>query len=453
MADSSTLFTGASRYASDFQSLIDRAVRIASLPLTQLQSARSTLQAQSSALSALEDAFQSLQTALSSLESATGVSGYSTAVSNGAVLSAAVSTGAMTGVWTVEVTSLGAWTSTLSKDGLTTVTDPSTQNISAASSFTLTVDGTPTVITPAAGTLAALVEAINEADLEVEASVVNLGSGSSPDYRLAIRSTKLAAVSIQLNDGTQDLMETLATGGPAAYKVNGMASAIQSDSRTVTLAPGLTITLLSVSETGVATTVTVSRSATAFSNALSSLVTAYNAAVDALDAHRGQKGGALAGQSIVFTLTDALRQLTRYEAGSGAIRSLTDLGLSFDDKGKLSLDATAFQDAVGDNASALLDFLGASAGSGFLQWASGVLDGLLDSTDGALSLSLGTLRDQLSAQDDRIEAEQDRVEQIRQNLVAQMAAADALIASLEQQARYITGLFESMRIAARMYSQ
>jgi len=216
MADSSTLFTGASRYASDFQSLIDRAVRIASLPLTQLQSARSTLQAQSSALSALEDAFQSLQTALSSLESATGVSGYSTAVSNGAVLSAAVSTGAMTGVWTVEVTSLGAWTSTLSKDGLTTVTDPSTQNLSAASSFTLTVDGTPTVITPAAGTLAALVEAINEADLEVEASVVNLGSGSSPDYRLAIRSTKLAAVSIQLNDGTQDLMETLATGGPAA---------------------------------------------------------------------------------------------------------------------------------------------------------------------------------------------------------------------------------------------
>ncbi len=452
MADSSTLFTGASRYASDFQSLIDRAVNIASLPLAQLQSVRSTLQAQSSALSALQDAFESLQTALTSLESATGVSGYSTAVSNGAVLSAAVSSGAMTGVWTVEVTSLGAWTSTLSKDGLLTVTDPSTQNISAASSFTLTVDGSPTLITPEAGTLEALVEAINQAGLDVEASVVNVGSGTSLDYRLAIRSTKLAAVSIQLNDGSQDLMDTLATGEPAAYKVNGMASAIQSDSRTVTLAPGLTVTLLSVSETNVATTVTVSRSATAFSNALSSLVTAYNAAVDALDAHRGQEGGALAGQSIVLALTDALRQLTRYEAGSGDIRTLTDLGLSFDDQGKLSLDATALQDAVGDDPAGLLEFLGDSAESGFLQWAAEVLDGLLDSTDGTLSLSISSLEDQISAQDDRIAAEEDRVDQIRQNLVAQMAAADALIASLEQQARYITDLFESMRIAAQMYS-
>jgi len=137
MADSSTLFTGASRYASDFESLIERAVNIASLPLTQLQSVRSNLQSQSSALSTLQSAFESLQNAVESLASTTGVSGYSTAVSNGAVLSASVSEGALTGVWTVEVTSLGSWTSTLSKDGLTTVTDPSTQNISSATSFTL----------------------------------------------------------------------------------------------------------------------------------------------------------------------------------------------------------------------------------------------------------------------------------------------------------------------------
>jgi len=452
MADSSTLFTGASRYASDFESLIERAVNIASLPLTQLQSVRSNLQSQSSALSTLQSAFESLQNAVESLASTTGVSGYSTAVSNGAVLSASVSEGALTGVWTVEVTSLGSWTSTLSKDGLTTVTDPSTQNISSATSFTLTIDGTPTVITPDSGTLNELVEAINEAGLDVEASIVNVGSTSSPDYRLAIRSTKLAAVSIQLNDGSQDLLDLLATGAEATYKVNGMATELSSDSRTITLAPGLTITLLSQSDSGVATTVTVSRSTAPFSNALSAFVTAYNAALDALDAHRGKDAGALAGQSIILTLTDALRQLTRYEAGSGNILTLTDLGLSFDDKGKLSLNTTAFESAVGGNATALLEFLGSSTESGFLKWATDVLDSLLDSTDGALTLTMDTLKNQISAQDDRIELEQERIDQIRQALVAQMAAADALIASLEQQAKYISDLFESMRIAAQMYS-
>lgn len=452
MADSSTLFTGTSRYAGDFQNIIERAVKIASLPLNQLQSARSTLQAQSSALGALRSAFESLQSAIESLGNTTGVSGYSTAVSNGAILSASVSEGALTGVWTVEVTSLGSWTSTLSKDGLTTVTDPSTQNISSATSFTLTVDGTPTVITPGSGTLNELVEAINEAGLEIEASIVNVGSTASPDYRLAVRSTKLAAVSIQLNDGSQDLLDLLATGANATYKVNGMATALSSDSRTVTLAPGLTITLLSESEAGVATTVTVSRSTTAFSNALSAFATAYNAVVDALDAHRGQDAGALAGHSVIFTLADALRQLTRYEAGSGSIPTLTDLGLTFDDDGKLSLDVTTFQAAVQDNIAALLEFLGSSSESGFLKWAADVLDGLLDSTDGTLTLALDALQDQISAQDDRIEAEQERVDRIQEALVAQMAAADALIASLEQQARYISDLFESMRIASRMYS-
>ncbi len=452
MADTSTLFTGASRYSADFQNIIDRAVAIASLPLTQLESVRSNLQAQSTALGALRTAFESLQNAVTGLQNTTGISGYTTAVSNGAILSASVSSGALTGVWSVEVTSLGAWTSTLSKDGLIRVTDPATQNISAATSFTLTVNGAPKVITPEAATLDELVEAINEAEVEVEASLVNVGSSSSPDYRLAIRSTKLDSVSIQLNDGGQDLLDTLAVGAKAAYKVNGMATAIEADSRTVTLAPGLTITLLGVSEAGVATTVTVSRSTSVFTDALSSLVTAYNAALDALDAHRGEGAGVLAGQSIVRTLSDALRQLTSYESGTGAIRTLTDLGLTYDDKGKLSLDATAFQNAVAGNPTHVLEFLGDSSQGGFLKWASELLDGLLNTGGGLLTVTANGLQDQIEAQDQRIEMEQERVDRVRDDLVARMAAADAMIAALEQQANYISQLFESMRIAAKMYS-
>ncbi len=452
MPDSGTIFTGTSRYSSDFRNIIDRAVAIASLPLARLQSDTSNLQAQASALGRLRTAFESLRNAVTGLEQATGISGYTTAVSNGAILTASISSGALAGVWSLEVTSLGAWTSTLSKDGLIRVSDPTTQNISTATSFTLTVNGTPTVITPEAATLYELVEAINEAGLDVEASIVNLGSTSSPDYRLAIRSTKLGSVSIQLSDGAEDLLDTLATGTKASFKVNGMATAVETDSRTVTLAPGLTITLLGVSEPGVATTVTVSRSSSAFTQALSSLVAAYNAALDALDAHRGEGAGALAGQSVVRMLGDALRRLTRYESGTSSIRTLTALGLTYDDQGRLSLDTTAFQHAVGGNPALLTEFLGSSSDGGFLGWANEVLDGLLDATGGVLTVTAEALEDQMEAQERRIEVEQERVDRVHEDLVARMAAADAMIAALEQQAEYITQLFESMRIASKMYS-
>jgi len=295
MSESSSIFTGSSRYASDFQSLLTRAVAIASLNLTQLNSQKATLQGQSTALSALNTKFTAVQSAIDSLEDATGTSSYSYAISDASIVSATLGDGALAGTWTIEVTSLGSYTSTMSKAALPDVTSPSTENISSASSFTLTINGSPTTITPEDDTLNALVEAINDADLDVQASIVNVGTTSAPDYRLTIQSTSLAADTIQLNDGTQDLMDTLATGANATYKVNGMASAISSTSRTVTLAPGLTITLLDESDTGVTTTITVSRSATAIGNALTSFVTAYNAAVDALDTHTGENGGALTG--------------------------------------------------------------------------------------------------------------------------------------------------------------
>lgn len=452
MSDSSTIFTGSSRYASDFQSLLDRAVAIASLNLTQLSSQKTTLQGQSSALSTLDTKFTAVETAINSLEDATGTSSYSYAISDASIVSAALGDGALAGTWTIEVTSLGAYSSTMSKAALPDVTNPATQNISSASSFTLTISGTPTTITPEDDTLSALVEAINNANLDVQASIVNVGSTSSPDYRLTIQSSTLAAVTIQLNDGTQDLLDTLATGANATYKVNGMSSAVSSTSRTITLAPGLTVTLLDQSDTGVATTITVSRSTTSIGNALTAFVTAYNNAVDALNQHTGENGGALTGQSIISTLWSALRDIANYDFGSGDVTTLTDLGLQFDDKGKLSLNSSVLTSVGADSFDALLTFLGGSTESGFLKSATDVLNGLLDDTSGVLDTTINSVSDQTNQQDDLIAAEQARVDLMEAHLTAQMAAADALIASLEQQVTYMTNLFASMREAAKMYS-
>jgi hypothetical protein len=60
---SNTIFSGSSRFSKDFSSVIDRAVGIASLPLSQLNSGKTKLSAESAAVAALDTKFGALQTA------------------------------------------------------------------------------------------------------------------------------------------------------------------------------------------------------------------------------------------------------------------------------------------------------------------------------------------------------------------------------------------------------
>jgi flagellar hook-associated protein 2 len=438
-----SISSGNSRFATDFQSIIERSVAIASLPLQQLNNTKTLLNSQSTAVAALDTKFAALQEAIDGLQSAAVDHAFGVSVQDESVLGATVSSGATEGTYTVEVTSLGAYTASLSNDGLTTVTDPAKQSVSSAQTFTLTVDGKTLEVTPDSASLIGLAAAINELDDSgVRATVVNVGSSASPDYRLALQSTKLASVAIQLQDGANSLMTLLADGSNAVYKVNGMDRAIQSDSRTITLSPGLEVTLRGESEPGEPTTVSVTQDSATLADSLSAFVEAYNAVVTELDTHRGKDAGALSGQSLVYSLSQALRQIQSYASGSQGVSSLSALGIATDQTGLLSFDEDALQES---DPSAVLGFLGTADGTGFLHAASVIMDSVEDPDTGSVKVALQGLEKEISAQDKRIEENQQRIDDLRESLTAQMAAADALISSLEQQVSYITGLFEAMK--------
>ncbi|MGI8988802.1 MAG: flagellar filament capping protein FliD [Bryobacteraceae bacterium] len=443
-SSSSAIFNGTSRFSSDFQAVIARAVGIASLPMSQLNATKTTLAGQSASVSALDTKFGYLQTAIQSLQTATGTGSLASTVSIPGIVQPTIGAGATEGSYSIEVTNLGSYTSTSSADGLPVVTDPSKQNISSSSSYTLTVNGSATTISPAGTGLDALVTAINtQPSLNVQASVVNIGSPSAPDYRLSLQSSKLGPNTLQLNDGSRDLLNTAATGTLATYKVNGLNLVSSSDSRTITLAPGLTVGLVAQSASSVATDITVARNGSTFSNALSSFVNAYNGAVDELAKSRGTTAGPLAGQSIVNTLSSTLRQVLNYSNGTGGISSLTSLGISADTTGHLSLDPNAFASATTGNFTSLLAFLGTPTGGGFLQSATQAFNGVEDQTTGVIKTTLTSLAAQSATEDTLIAQEQDRVNRLQTNLQAQFAKADALIASLEQQDTFFTGLFQA----------
>ena len=457
-SSTSAIFSGNSRYASDFQTVIDRAVAIASLPMTQLNSDKTKLTDQSTALTALDTKVSALQTSLASIGDALGTGSFQADVSDTAAVSATVGEGAVEGTYSVKVLGLGSYTTTLSPPpggGVVKVSDPGKSNLNAGTDFVLTLSGQTPAIQITATTLNGLADAINsKAGSDVRATVVNVGSSGDPDYRLSVRSTRLGDEQISLAAGSTVLLEEQSRGQEATYNVNGAQQngadlVAQSDSRTVTLAPGLTVTLLAPSK-GAASSITVTRQSSALSGALEAFANAYNAVADEMDKHRGQAGGALSGSSAIASLNQIMADVSGY-TGSGKVASLSGLGLSFDQNGRLSFSPLLFMAADFQDSAAVASFLGSKDSGGFLHAASAALDDAELPGTGTLKGEIDYVTGEISGIDTRIASQQSGVDQLKSRLTEQMAAADAMIASMEQQYNYISSMFQAMQVASESY--
>jgi flagellar hook-associated protein 2 len=420
--------------------VITRAVGIASLPEQGLQTAVTTLNSQASAVTGLSAAFTTLQADVQNLDTAASGS-PSAQSSDSTAVSATAAAGALSGTYTIQVDDIGSSTTTLSPSGLTTVTDPTTGNISSATSFTLAVNNNSTTIAPTGTSLESLAQAINSAGAGVQATIVNVGSSASPDYRLAVTSNNLGGDSIGLSDGTNNsLLDTLSTGTDAQYKVNGSTTDVQSTSSQLTLSPGLTVNLLA--QTSSPVTITVANSYSSLQSALSSFVTDYNSAVTALQQNVGQGGGALAGDSLIYTLSNLLDQIANYTgSGSGSVSSLSDLGVSLQVTGQLSFDQSTFASASQADISGFLGSIESS--TGFLNTASTDLNSITDPTNGVFAAESSSIQSQITSDNSQIADDQARVATLQANLQAQLSQADAAIATLQQQDTYLQQLFNA----------
>jgi flagellar capping protein FliD len=158
--------------------------------------------------------------------------------------------------------------------------------------------------------------------------------------------------------------------------------------------------------------------------------------------NRGQTDVALAGQSIVYQLTENLQGLANYSTSSGNISSLAALGVTFDDTtGQLSFDQSAFDSATSGQTAALTQFLGSAATGGFLQTATNTLTSILDPTTGVLPQDISSIQANIASTNTQITTKQTQVSQLQSNLTQQMAAADAMIYDLQQQASEMQDMF------------
>jgi flagellar hook-associated protein 2 len=212
-------------------------------------------------------------------------------------------------------------------------------------------------------TMSTLSAAINAANIGVTASVITDSSGS----RLSIVSGTSGAagqltIAASLTDASSNPVTFPSTSGQlgqdATLVVDGVS--VTSPSNTVTTAiPGISFQLLAVSSTPVQ--VQITDDTTSIGTAISSFISAYNKVIGDINTQSGNdssgKPEPLLGSPVLAQLQGTLAGSLFTGAASGSIKNITQLGISMNNDGTLTLNADTLSSALNTNLADVTGFL------------------------------------------------------------------------------------------------
>ena len=206
------------------------------------------------------------------------------------------------------------------------------------------------------------------------------------------------------------------------------------------LAPGITFNLLKKTS-GNSVTLSLATDPTQLSSALSNFVTSYNNLVAQVGQQVGPAAGALSGNLIISTIETDMQQLSAYQ-GTGTIKSLSDLGVTFNSTGQMSFAQNTFNALSPSQISGAFQFLGsASTGlAGLAQSFNSVSDpvsGLIVAQENGYDQTNTDLGNQ-------IQTLSTRLNQTQTALQKQLAAADTMIATMQGQQQQLTASIQSL---------
>jgi flagellar hook-associated protein 2 len=229
-------------------------------------------------------------------------------------------------------------------------------------SGSVTIQGQTFVIDSTDNTLATLSAAINSAGIGVTASVITDSSGS----RLSLVSgTSGAAGQLAVTGSLSGAssgsitFQVGQTGQDARLTVDGVS--VTSSSNTVSNAiSGVTFQLLAPSA-GADVQVEITNDNTAIGTAVSSFVTAYNAVIKDINTQEGKDSSGnsepLYGNPTMAMIQGQLTGSLFTGAASGSISNITQLGISVNDDGTLTLNADTLNSVLNSNFSDVTGFL------------------------------------------------------------------------------------------------
>lgn len=452
----------------DVSSIVKQLVAIERQPITQLQSAASTIQTKISAYGQVNSLTSDLADKAAALATPTLWSQGKATSSDEAALKATASSSAATGDYSVKVSQI-ARAQTLYSQAVAAVP-------AVASSGSMTIQlqdyGPPpklngdavTVDISANSTLEQVRDRINAANAGVVAAVVRDATGASRltltskstgvDSQMKITTTggDLARFAYPPADDAVDDSGDPSTGmkeGQSAQNakltINGVP--VSSASNQVTAMDGLTLNVVKESDTPVK--VSVAPDSDAQKKAVDAFVTAYNAlnqyiANQSKYDETSKKGGTLLGDSAIGGVRSRLRSTLLGSSGaSSALPDLRSIGFDVQTNGSIKVDSTKLTAALAQPAE-MAKVLGnvdeaAPANDGLavrLRRIANELtgaDGQITSRAGGLQSSLKRNQDRQSELEDRVSRTQARLEKQYQTLDSKMSTLNGLSNYMTQQ--------------------
>ncbi len=434
------VFTGVSKYSSDFQTILERTVKIASLPITSLQNQQKDLVQRKVVASGLQGAVAAFGASLKSLGEIgdrRAVTGRSTNTAKVAIRSVTASTG---GVYQLsKVTSIAT---AAAETSFSSYPDSNATAVSATGMVQLKVgENTFTVsLTPGENNLAGLRDKINGLGAGVTASILTTAGANY----LSISANTTGETTLSLKDdpggAATDLLSAANQGTNAVFELNGVPVS-QKTNLVNSVIPGLSFEVLGTTDTDEKVSLTLASDRTQLSTALSSLADSYNALVGQVDGQIGESAGLLSGSSLVREIQSVLREVTGF-SGSGDVKSLSGIGLVFNSSNKLTFDASIFAGLTDAQVRAGLDFSGNSEiGLGSL---SRKVTAISDPVTGLIQAEINQYNSTGLDLDQRVSALNERVTLLQSGLAQRLQAADSLMATLEAQQSVLTASIDSL---------
>lgn len=440
----------------DTTSLINSLMQIEAAPRTLLQSKQSTAQNVVTALQGINTRVASLK---SSAEKAADVDNWNAykATSSATHVSATASSSAEAGSLTFTVGAVATRQVSLSA----AVTDGS--QLTADNPPTLTLkkaNGDLVSVTAASNSLADIVSAVNDSDMGIKATSVQVSPGN---YRLQFTAgTTGSDGAFELYVGDEAAVNAATaprldasvatTAGDAEITLwEGTAyeqSFTQSSNTFSELMTGVSVTVSQATEPGESVTIGVDTDATQVESLAKNLVGALTLVLDditsrtktttttASDGSSTVKGGILTGDSSVRTVRDQLVRAATYPVDGV---SPSSVGINVTREGGIEFDATAFADALADDPDGVAAFVQALAGR-----VETVATNVSDPFEGSLSLRVKSTQSQVDDMGKQIEDWDLRLELRRSTLQNTYSQLEVTLSNLNAQSSWLSGQLASL---------
>jgi len=230
-------FTGISQYADDFQSILDKAVQVAQIPVTQLQTQDTAVLSQETALGTLSSDVAAVATDVQNIGQLAANQAIGVTSSDPSAVSATATGATTAGTYTLNsITSAASAASEVSTSG---VADSSNTPLSK---MTLVVGGTSTSFALTSNNLNGLVQQINSLGAGVTASVVtndgsnylSISSNSGPESLQLYDSPTATGTDLLSNTGSGTEQSTAGYANPSSTPVSAPTFTLKSGSQTYT---------------------------------------------------------------------------------------------------------------------------------------------------------------------------------------------------------------------------